>query len=100
VKDPERAAFRQVAKEFVVACGRPVKLKTIPRSRIESVFQDLGFLHEASACYTRMTEATIDGVELPDHPNRGSITVRQYIQRLVKAGAQSLPTITISNETA
>ncbi len=84
VEGPERLTFRQVAEVFAEELGRSVELATTPRAEIETYFRSLGFSNEAAASYTRMMKATIDGVELPDSPTRGSTNARDYIGRLVK----------------
>jgi hypothetical protein len=61
-----------------------VDLKTIPRAEIEDSFRKLGFSKSAAEAYARMTRVSIDGVELPNNPRRGSSTLRKYIHDLAQ----------------
>ncbi|ASR05836.1 NAD(P)H-binding protein [Rhizobium leguminosarum bv. viciae] len=82
VEGPRRYAFADVAAAFSAVVGKSVKVKTTPRGQLEESFRKLGFSPSAARSYTRMTEATLDGPELPREPNRGEITLEDHIAAL------------------
>lgn len=84
VEGPERVTFAQVASFFSDALGQKVDIETTPRVDIEESFRQLGFSKPAADAYARMTKVSINGVELPDNPIRGSSTLREYIHELVQ----------------
>ena len=77
------ATFTDVVKAFSDALGRDVKLNVTPRYRIEITYRDQGFSEQAARAFTRMTLATLNGPELPDSPQRGSVTLDSYVRSLV-----------------
>ncbi|MBY3193637.1 MULTISPECIES: NmrA family NAD(P)-binding protein [Rhizobium] len=82
VEGPQRYSFADVAAAFSAVVGRSVSLATTPRDQLEESFRKLGFSPAAARSYTRMTEATLDGPELPREPNRGEITLEDHIAAL------------------
>jgi uncharacterized protein YbjT (DUF2867 family) len=85
VEGPERYSWRDVAAAFGAELGRKVELEVIPRERWEETFKAQGFSDAAASSYARMTAALVDGTYLPDPLVRGSVTLREYISKLVKA---------------
>lgn len=92
VEGPHRYSSADVAQAFAVALARPVRVTVTPRERWVDDFRQKGFSEPAALSYARMTSVTVDGTcTLPDDPERGSVTLRAYIERLVAgqdAGAE------------
>lgn len=85
VEGPARYSPNDVAAAFARALGRDVRLAVTPREQWEPAFRKLGFSAPAAAAYARMTATTVDGdVELPADPERGNVTLVQYIDALVR----------------
>jgi uncharacterized protein YbjT (DUF2867 family) len=85
VEGPERYSSADVAAEFALALGRPVRVETTPRDRWEATFRELGFSEAAAHSYARMIGASLDGgLEMPDAPELGRVTLRDYIAALVE----------------
>ena len=82
VEGPERYDFADVAAAFSSLVAKPVRLATTPRSDLEESFRALGFSPAAARSYARMTEATLDGPELPPAPHRGTIRLEDHIAAL------------------
>ena len=89
VEGPERYSSRDVAAAFSAALGRKVELEVVPREEWEAAFKALGFSEPAAVSYARMTAATVDGLQLPDHPVRGRVTLKEYVASLVNAAART-----------
>jgi uncharacterized protein YbjT (DUF2867 family) len=85
VEGPQRYTFSQVASVFSDVLGNPVAVERIPRDRIEDSFRSNGFSEQAARAYARMMEVSIDGgFELPGNPWKGSISLRDYVELLVR----------------
>ena len=84
VEGPNRYSFGDVATAFARHLGREVSVVTTPREQWEESFRKLGFSDEAASAYTRMTAATLDELELPPSPRRGSATLDEYVEWLVR----------------
>lgn len=84
VEGPERYSFGDVAAAFARLLGREVSVVTTPREQWEESFRKLGFSDEAASAYTRMTAATLDELELPPSPRRGSVTLDEYVAGLAR----------------
>jgi uncharacterized protein YbjT (DUF2867 family) len=87
VEGPERYSWRDVADAFGAELGRKVELEVIPRERWEATFKALGFSDPAASSYARMTAALVDSTYQPDGLVRGSVTLREYISKLVKGAS-------------
>lgn len=83
VEGPARYAPSDVAAAFARALRREVELAVVPRAQWASTFRSLGFSEAAAEAYARMTEVTVDSLDLPDDPIRGKVTIDAYIQELV-----------------
>lgn len=84
VEGPERRSPADVAAAFAAALGRPVEPEVTPREGWVEMFQNLGFSEAAARSYAGMTAITVDrAYELPDDPERGTVTIDQYVQSLV-----------------
>jgi uncharacterized protein YbjT (DUF2867 family) len=46
-------------------------------------FEGMGFSKAAAKSYARMTAVTLDDLELPDSPERGTVSLQRYISDLV-----------------
>ncbi|MDY6859820.1 MAG: NAD(P)H-binding protein [Pseudomonadota bacterium] len=85
IEGPERYTPKDVADTFCDAFGMPVEVAVIPREAWAATFLQFGFSQEAAASYACMTAAVIDGeTPGPDEPERGGITLREYIRALIK----------------
>lgn len=83
VEGPERRSPADVAAAFAAALGRPVEPEVTPREGWVEMFQGLGFSEAAARSYAGMTAITVDrAYELPDDPERGTVTIDQYVQSL------------------
>lgn len=85
VEGPERYSFDDIAIAFANALGHAVTAKTIERADWEASFRGMGFSETAARAYARMTAATVDRLELPRSPSRGSISLQTYISILVRS---------------
>ena len=83
VEGPARYCANDVAAAFAKALRREVGLAVVPRAQWASTFRSLGFSEAAAESYARMTEVTVDSLDLPDDPIRGKVTIDAYIQQLV-----------------
>lgn len=83
VEGPVRYAASDVAAAFGRALRREVALSVVPRVQWASTFRSLGFSDAAADAYARMTEVTVDSLDLPDDPVRGKVTIDAYLQELV-----------------
>ena len=83
VEGPERYSFGDVARSFSRALGREVKVVTTPREGLAGSYREIGFSEASAASFARMTEATLDGPELPERPWRGKVGLDGYVEGLV-----------------
>jgi uncharacterized protein YbjT (DUF2867 family) len=87
VEGPSRYCAADVAEAFGNALGRQVEPQVVPRDQWEQSFRSLNFSAAAARSYARMTGATVDGLELPSHSVRGTVTLRDYILALTERAA-------------
>jgi uncharacterized protein YbjT (DUF2867 family) len=88
VEGPERYSSGDVAKAFSNALGKAVRLVVIPRNKWKDAYLHQGFSPEAADSYARMTAMSIDGgFDLPPNPERGIVTLQDYVSKLCLAGA-------------
>lgn len=85
VEGAEHYSFDDVAAAFADALGHAVTVKTIERADWEASFRQAGFSESAARAYTRMTEASLEGFEMPEDPLRGATSLGQHISNLVNA---------------
>jgi len=83
VEGPQRYSANDVAGAFARALRRPVEVAVTPRDQWQATYRKMGFSEAAAASYTRMTAITVDTPELPDHAERGTVTLYEYIEALV-----------------
>lgn len=83
IEGPARYTPQDVADAFAAALGRPVALDRTPPEQWREAFRALGFSDAAADSYARMTEVTVGEPELPDDPDRDTITLQTYIADLV-----------------
>jgi uncharacterized protein YbjT (DUF2867 family) len=87
VEGPARYSFGDVAAEFAKALDRPISVAVTPRAKWIEAFRAQGFSEAAAQSYARMTAVSIAGdYDMPVDPVRGSITLEQYVARLVAGG--------------
>jgi len=87
IEGPTRYTPHDVAATFAALLDKHVDVRTVPREGIERMFLDLGFSTAGAHAYTRMTDAALDGPELPDAPDRGTVTLWDYLAALVAAAS-------------
>lgn len=88
VEGPDRYSPADVARAFSEALGRPVRVAETPPSQWEQAFKALGFSDAAARSYVAMTRITLEErYELPDKPERGVVTLGEYIGGLVRKSA-------------
>ena len=85
VEGPDRHSFGDVAAAFSRHLGRQVEVQTTPREQWEESFQAIGFSEKSARAYARMTAATMDALDLPPSPRRGTVTWDDYIAGLTRA---------------
>jgi hypothetical protein len=56
---------------------------TAPREKWQETFESMGFSKAAAESYVRMTAATLDDLDLPANPERGTVSLQRYISDLV-----------------
>lgn len=84
VEGPAPYSAADVAHAFADALGRDVRTVEIPRLQWIATFQSLGFSPAAAVSYARMTGMTLDHLEQSEAPERGSTTLTEYIDALVR----------------
>ena len=85
VEGPARYTPRDVAAAFADALGRSVRPAVTLRADWEDAYRKLGFSKAAAASFARMTAVSVDGdYGLPTDPERGAVTLTQYIGELVE----------------
>ena len=88
IEGPERYSSGEVAKAFSEALGKLVQLNVIPRAKWKEAYAQQGFSPAATDAFARMTAVSIDGgFDLPTHPERGTVTLQEYVSQLCRAGA-------------
>jgi uncharacterized protein YbjT (DUF2867 family) len=87
IEGPARYTPQDVADTFAALLERPVRVETVPRDTISSMFESLGFSPPAARSYARMTTVTLDAPCRPETPERGTVTLRNYLARLVDRSA-------------
>ena len=85
VEGPGRYSPADVARAFAAALGRPVDVTVTPREGWVAAFRGMGFSPEAAESYAGMTALATNGeIELPDAPTRGSTTLQDYVEAMVR----------------
>ena len=84
VEGPERYSAGDVAQAFSEALQRPVEVVQTPPAQWEQAFGALGFSKAAAKSYAKMTRITLEEKCEPEKPERGAISLREYISALVK----------------
>lgn len=84
VEGPARYSSADVAAAFAEALGRPVEAVQTPQAQWVAAFEALGFSQAAARSYAAMTRLTLEAKEEPERPERGAISLRDYITALVR----------------
>ncbi len=85
IEGPARHSPADVAAAFAAALGRPVEVRVIPREDWVDTFRRSGFSPEAARSYAGMTGLSFDGrIELPTSPVRGTTSLADYVNDLVR----------------
>jgi uncharacterized protein YbjT (DUF2867 family) len=85
VEGPDRYTPLDVAAEFSEALAKHVDLEVTPLDELEHMFTGIGFSESAAASYAEMTRRTVQDLELPDRPRRGSVSLHDHVAALVEA---------------
>jgi uncharacterized protein YbjT (DUF2867 family) len=85
IEGPRRYSFIDVASAFADELGHAVTVAQMPRDEIEQSYRNVGFSPAAARTFTRMTEVSIDGVEMPAAPWKGEATLAEYIAERVSS---------------
>lgn len=92
VEGPVPYSAADVARAFAAALSRDVRPVETPRSEWADTLQAFGFSPAAAASYARMTAITLDGAyERPGVPERGPMTLSEYVAALVRRGTEGQP---------
>lgn len=84
VEGPARYSSADVAAAFAEALGRPVEAVQTPQAQWVPAFKALGFSDAAARSYAEMTRLTLEDKFEPEKPERGAISLRDYITALVR----------------
>lgn len=84
VEGPARYSSADVAAAFAEALGRPVEAVQTPQAQWAPAFKALGFSDAAARSYAEMTRLTLEDKFEPEKPERGAISLRDYITALVR----------------
>lgn len=84
VEGPTMYAIAEVAQAFATALGRPVRPVAFDRAQWPDLFRAFGFSEPAARSYARMTEVTLDDLELAEDPIRGPTTLDDHVRALVR----------------
>jgi uncharacterized protein YbjT (DUF2867 family) len=88
VEGPRRYSANDVTDAFAAALKRPVEVDVVPRDQWEATFRTIGFSAAAAHSYARMTAATLDEhYDMPGEPERGIVTLQDFVDRCVSEGA-------------
>jgi len=87
---PEDYSPNDVATAFSEALDKPVEAIQIPEGEWEPYLEEQGFSKKAAKSMANMTKLTLEQVqdEQPENPERGSITIQDYISKLVERSAK------------
>lgn len=89
VEGPELYSSADVAAAFSSALGKPVKAVETPREQWIPALTALGFSPRAAESMAAMTAITVEKkYDLPDSPLRGTTTLDQYINTLVRTNSK------------
>jgi uncharacterized protein YbjT (DUF2867 family) len=84
VEGPQRYSPGDVARAFSQALGRPVEVAVTPQAQWVPAFKALGFSDAAARSYAEMTRITLEDKYEPEKPERGAISLGEYVTALVK----------------
>lgn len=84
VEGPEAYTSADVAEAFALALNKPVRAVQTPRSQWEHAFKAMGFSDAGAASYAAMTRVTLDKKYEAENPERGRVSLREYIAALVR----------------
>lgn len=88
VEGPALYSPFDVAAAFAAALQKPVEAVVTPREQWTRAFKALGFSETAADSYAGMTAITLDRrYSLPDSPGRGTTSLQNYVNELVRENA-------------
>lgn len=92
VEGPDRYSPSDVGAAFAEALGRAVDVVSVPRASWRETFESMGFSAPAAESYARMTAVSVDEqFAAPQGPERGEVSLRQYIAELVQRSERPAP---------
>ncbi|RWN29854.1 NmrA family NAD(P)-binding protein [Mesorhizobium sp.] len=83
VEGPARYTASDVAAGLSDELRKDIQVVPAPREKWQETFEGMGFSRAAAESYARMTALTLDELELPADPERGTVTLQRYISDLV-----------------
>ena len=83
VEGPQIYSSNDVAEAFGKALNKKVETVQIPSEKWIETMKQTGFSDIAARSMAKMTEITIEAVEMPKSPIRGETTLDEYIANLV-----------------
>ncbi|MET3582092.1 uncharacterized protein YbjT (DUF2867 family) [Mesorhizobium robiniae] len=83
VEGPARYTASDVAACLSDELQKDIQVVTAPREKWQATFEGMGFSEAAAQSYARMTAVTLDELELPTNPERGTVSLQRYISDLV-----------------
>jgi len=81
---PEDYSPTDVAAAFSKALKKPVEVAEIPKEEWVSTMMQAGYSSKSAESMAYMTEVTLRNHEQPQNPERGTITIDEYIGNLMK----------------
>jgi uncharacterized protein YbjT (DUF2867 family) len=83
---PEDYSANDVAKAFSKALNKNIEAVEIPKEAWQETLQQVGFSEKSAISMANMTRITVEqDYEIPDNPERGTITIEEYVSGLVSA---------------
>lgn len=83
---PQKYSSLDVAEAFSKIIGKDVNTQTIPPEKWMETFSSIGFSENAAKNFTEMTKAVIDGLTLPEFPDkliRLGTTLQEYVNVVI-----------------
>ncbi|MBD3583684.1 NmrA family NAD(P)-binding protein [Flavobacterium selenitireducens] len=84
VEGPRHYSPQDVADAFSDVLKKPVEVVEIPPQDWENFMVSSGFSTAAAKSMANMTQATLDTLETPDSPTKGTTTLAEYVADLVR----------------
>ncbi len=83
VEGPEQYSANDVAAAFSKALNKPVKAVETPEAGWNEAWKAMGYSEKGAESMSAMTKLTLDKLAKPESPDRGIITLEEYIKNIV-----------------